>query len=278
LSTVSTGGFCIRNDNLESYHSFGIESIVVIFMLLGSLHFALYYSFLRGQWRRFKDPELFTYLLTIFFFGALLVYNLMGVSVQTLHGTHETLSFKRALETGFYQLVSAISSTGFTLGDYDDWPFFSQGILMLAMFLGGMSGSTAGGLKMVRAYLLTGLVKNKMEQVLRPETVRAFHLGATPIQSQVATTIFTYFLLVVVGTICGTLVYLFAGMDPETAFSMSASMINNSGLAFRAAGPLGSAALLTPFYQYFSCFLMVIGRLEFFVICILFLPQFWRPR
>ena len=278
LSTLSTGGFSVRNDNLAAYGSRATEWVVFAFMLLGSVNFALYYYALRRQFRRLADPELFTYICLLLFFSALIVWNLAGKTIGLLDGNKEWLSAFDAVRLGLFQLVSAITSTGFILANYDTWPFLSQTLLLLAMFLGGMSGSTAGGLKAIRVYLLGGLLKNRLETVYQPEAVRFFHVGKMAVSGTVAATVLNYFLLFVLTTVVGSLVFLLQGLDPSTSLSLTACMVGNVGLAFGGAGPTETAALLSPWGQFFSCFLMILGRLEFFVLIILFIPEFWRRK
>ncbi len=141
LSTISTGGFSVRNDGLLAYQSASTDWVVILFMIAGSINFSLYFHCLRRKIYRIYEPEFFTFILTLIA-GSTLMTALLW------HAKRGMASLSEALKNGIFHAVSAQTSTGFAISDYDLWPFACQVLLLTLMFFGGMSGSTAGGIKM----------------------------------------------------------------------------------------------------------------------------------
>ena len=167
FSTLSTGGFSMHNENIAYYQNTHIEWIILIFMLLGSLNFSLYYHLLKGKFYRLFNSELIAYLLLVAILGIFVVYQLVGSPDISIQGENVgRYSFAKALRIGFFQLVSTQTSTGFFIDPYDLWPYPVQVLLLIAMYLGGMSGSTTGGMKIIRIQLLFQLAKSKIESIL----------------------------------------------------------------------------------------------------------------
>ncbi len=277
FSTLSTGGFSIKNASLAAYKSPTVEWIVLLFMILGSLNFTLYYYTLRGKIYRLNDPELILHLVFLVFFASFITLSLIGAPKNTLLGEAAgTYSSSDAFRYGMFQSVSALTSTGFSTINYDLWPYLPQVLLLIAMFVGGMSGSTAGGIKTVRFYMLFKIAQYKIESLFSPETVRSFRIGGKEVDLQASTLSLVFFATIIAISTAGVLLYLIDGIDPETALGLVACMVNNTGLSFRAAGPLESCAFMSDFSLGLSAFLMILGRLEFFALLALLIPAFWR--
>ena len=277
FSTVSTGGFSVHNENVAYYHQAATDWVILLFMILGSINFSLYYYWLKGKFYRLFEPELIGFLASLVVLGAFVVWNLKGTSLWTLG--EEFLghySFSEALRIGFFQLVSAQTSTGFFLAHYDTWPFTIQLVLLIAMYLGGMSGSSAGGIKIIRFQILFQIAKNKIESIFRPKTARIMHIGHKEIDTASALSILCFFFIAMVVSTLATFLYVCDGIDPETALGLTACMVNNTGLAFRAGGPTSTMAFLSPFSSYLSSFIMILGRLEYYAVLVVLIPAFWK--
>ncbi|MBU6446822.1 MAG: TrkH family potassium uptake protein, partial [Verrucomicrobia bacterium] len=267
FATLSTGGFSVRNESIASYHSIATEWIVVLFMILGSINFSLFFHILRFKFFKVYVPDFFLFL-AIAFAGSI------AVSLFLV----PDLGFGSAFRFGIFQAISAQSTTGFFSANYDLWPFAPQILLLLLMFVGGMSGSTAGGIKTPRFYIAYKILLHRLESIFRPDSVRKLYIGKSEVDDKNALTVLTFFCMVVFFVVVGALLFIFDGIDPETAVGLIASFLNNAGLAFRAAGPMETATFLPPFSKVLSTFWMLLGRLEFFVVLLLFLPTFWKNR
>ncbi|NGX62233.1 MAG: Trk system potassium uptake protein TrkH [Chlamydiae bacterium] len=278
LSTISTGGFTPVNGGIASFNNPYTDWIIVIFMILGSISFAIYFVCMRGKFSRLKDPELRAFLLIILFSAIVSTWQLVGKAQEMLIGESTgTYNFWEAFRFGTFQVVSAQTSTGFTTANYDLWPFSVQVLMLILMYVGGMAGSTAGGLKVVRQQTFLKIMKGKIESIFRPDTVRATRLGNAIIDHKTATTVLCFFMVAAYLAIASLFVFvLFAKIDPETSFSTVSCFLNNVGIAFRMGGPTETFAFLPGWGKLLGCFLMIAGRLEFFALLIAFVPAFWK--
>ena len=268
LSNISTGGFSVRNDSIASYQSSATESIVLLFMILGSINFALYFHILRLKFFRTYVPDFFLFI------GSALI----GTILVSIFLIGEPLDWKEAFRQGSFQALSVQTSTGFITANYDRWPFASQMFMLILMFVGGMSGSTAGGIKTSRFYILYKIVLHRLESLYRPDSVRKLKIGQSEVDDKNALTVLSFFCIVAFFTVLGIVALVLDGIDPETSFGLIACMMNNVGVGFRAAGPTDSLGFLSNFSKLLSTGWMLLGRLEFYVILLLFLPTFWKNR
>jgi trk system potassium uptake protein TrkH len=231
----------------------------------------------KGKFYRLKDPELILYLLIVLVGGVIVSYSIVGASRMNLDGLYDgVFSVKEAFRYGFFQTISLQTSTGFVTTNYDIWPYFPQVILLIMMYLGGMSGSTAGGIKVIRHYMLFRISQYRVESIFRPESVRVFKVGGAEVSTQVGSMVFIYFLILIAISTLATLFFVFDGSDPETALGMVACCINNVGAAFRMASPLGSFAFLSDASLIVASLIMIMGRLEFFAFLAVLVPAFWK--
>ncbi len=276
FSTISTGGFSIRNAGLAAYNSVSVEWIVVIFMVLGSINFSLYFHCLRGKIYRIYEPEFFSFLLSLLFSSLLMTWILWESPKILFHGADGLFSFFEALRYGTFQAVSAQSSTGFALANYDLWPSACQVLMLILIFIGGMSGSTAGGIKMARHCIIFRVVIHKIESIFRPNAVRCIKIGNREISDKTALTVLIFLGILIAFAVTGTFLMVLDGVDPQTAMGLVASMINNAGVSFNGAGPTESCAFLSNFSKLISVIWMLLGRLEFFILLVLLVPAFWR--
>ncbi|NGX54446.1 MAG: Trk system potassium uptake protein TrkH [Chlamydiae bacterium] len=279
FSTLSTGGFTPKNGSIGSFNNPYTDIVVMVFMVLGSISFSIYFFCLRGKFRRLNDPELKAFLIVVALASLFAAWNLSGLSATSIGGPEGSLfHFWEGLRYGAFQIISAFTSTGFVTANYDIWPFAIQLLMLILMFVGAMAGSTAGGIKMIRSQMLFRIIVDKIETIFRPDTVRTYRVGATTIDNRAAMTVLCFFMVVVILTITSTFLLVIDGVDPETSISTVACWINNVGIAFRMGSPADSFAFLTNFGKILGSFLMIAGRLEFFAVLIAFVPAFWRTK
>lgn len=278
FATVSTGGFSIRNTNIAYYQNPFTDWIVILFMILGATNFTIYYHALRGKFFRIYQPELWAFLGVIFLSCGVSTWYLVGTEKVLLsNAASEIFSFTEALKHASFQVVSSLTTTGFSTANYDLWPFPIQAIMLLVMFIGGMSGSTAAGLKIVRVYILFQIARTRVENLIKPQTVRQLRLGQQEINNDIMLSVLTFFWVTASLSALGTLCFICDGIDPGTAIGMVANLINNAGLGFRMAGPPAeSYAFMSHFSLVLSSLLMLLGRLEYMVLLAVLVPAFWR--
>lgn len=278
FGSISTGGFAIHEESIAYYQNGATETIVLLFMILGSLNFSLYYYILRGKFYRLYEPEFLLYLTLLIGATLFVTWQLTGTPsqslVQSLNGEpSHPMSLFEALRAGAFQIVASLTTTGFMTADYDKWPYVVQVVMLLLMFVGGMSGSTSGGMKTMRLLLLFKIARHKVESLFQPNAVRAIKVGEREIDFSVAQMVLCFFLILIAVSVLGIFLYVWDGVDPETALGLVSSMVNGTGLTFRI---VDSCAFLSDFGMGLSCLLMILGRLEFFAILALLVPSFWR--
>lgn len=264
FSTLATGGFSVLNQSIGGYHNAATEWVVILFMILGSISFSLYYYLFQGKFYRIYQPEFLVFIAVIIVFSALMVFFLGDFEKGD--------SFRSAI----FQLVSAQSSTGFFTKNFDVWPYTTQLLLIIAMYIGGMAGSTAGGLKIIRLIILFRSAQYRAESIFRPEQVRIFKVGDREVEPNVALSVLCLFLIAMGLSTLSTFLYVADGIDPETSLGLTACMLNNTGMTFRMASPEFSCAFLSDFSLMLSSFLMIFGRLEYYAVFALLVPAFWR--
>ncbi len=276
LSTIATGGFVATNAGLASYDSHSLELALELFMLLGSISFVMHAHLLRLRLLRLKDSELLTYLSVIFCAIALTTSNLWHRPISLLDPSQGVFHFGEALRVGAFQALSAITSTGLSNSNYEVWPFPAQMLLILLTFIGGMSGSTCGGIKISRHMMAVRATLHKVESIFRPETVRTFKMGQREIPQSTVMTVLIFICLAIASTLLGTYLLMLEGIDPKTSFGLIASFINNAGLSFGGPDPSYPPNFLSSFGKMVAVLWMMLGRLEFFAILVLFVPAFWK--
>jgi trk system potassium uptake protein len=267
LSNVSTGGFTVRNGGINSYHSLATEGIIAAFMIVGSLNFLFYSQLIQKKFPRAFIPEL------LLFLGIALVGSLL-ISLFLI----PTYPLSTAFRLGIFQAIASQTSTGFYTTKYDLWPFAPQMFMLLLFFVGGMSGSTTGGIKTSRFYIAYKILIHRLESIFRPDTVRKLYIRNSEIDDKNALTVLSFFCIVFSFTILGAILFILDGIDPETSLGITSGLVNNVGLFFRAASPPETLAFLSPFSKVCSIFWMLLGRLEYYVVLLLFLPNFWKNR
>jgi len=260
FSTMGTGGFSTRNASVGSFGMPAVEWTCTAFMLLASLNFAVYYRLLSGRHSEVRrDSELRAFLLIV----AAAVSVAAAVEFEGLSRLGETL---RRVS---FQVASILSTTGFMTDDYLSWRPAAQAVLFALFFVGGCSGSTAGGIKVVRWTVLAKQLRNEMRRILHPHQVFTLKLNGVPGREEVvpvvASFVFAYFALAAATTFAGTL----AGLDVFTALTAALSMVGNIGPAFGSLGPAGNVGPLPAPLKCFYAFAMLAGRLEIYTLLIL---------
>ncbi|MDB2613838.1 TrkH family potassium uptake protein [Chlamydiales bacterium] len=277
FSTISTGGFVTTPGNIGYWQNSNTEWIIILFMICGSINFSLYFFCIKGKFYKLYDIEFILLILISTGISLFAAYQLIGQPQVLLDGAiAPNYTFTEALRTGAFQLISAMTSTGFSTANYETWPYEIQTLMLIVMYVGGMSGSTAGGLKIIRHIVLFKVSQTKVEILFRPETVRHIKVSGKEIDTSMAINVLCYFFLAIAISVLGTFIYLLDGIDPETSIGLMSCMINNTGIAFRQAGAMHSFAFLSDTSCILSSFWMLLGRLEFFAILVLLIPAFWK--
>ena len=273
FGTLAGGGFSTRQDSIGAYHSLSIELTVIVFMVIGATNFALHYQVLRGKpLNLLRDVEWRVFV-------GVLAGATVAVTINLLAQDREAYpTLGRALRSSSFQVVSIMTTTGYTTQDFNLWPGFSKLLLIMLMFVGGCGGSTAGGIKVARLVILVRASLLRLERVFRPQTVRALRVGGTVLSEDMVHAVTGFFVLYVAVFLVGSLIVAASGADTVTAFSSVAATLNTVGPGLNKVGAIEHYAHLAPAAKVTLSLCMVMGRLELFAILVLFVPAFWRAR
>lgn len=267
FATMATGGFGTKNASIGAYDSAFIHWVCTIFMILAGFNFSLYYRIYKG-----KFSDLLANTEAKVYLGVVVTVSLLVTLVLLpSYGT-----FGKALQYASFQVASILTTTGFATADFDQWPQLARGFLFLLMFVGGCSGSTGGGIKIIRHVVLFKQAGNEMRRLLYPRGVFSVHLngkvGRKDVVYGVAGFIYLYLLLVMLVT----LVVASSGADLTTSLTTSLVTVGNIGPEFGLVGPTWNYAFFPGYVKLVCSFAMIAGRLELWTVLILFKREFWR--
>jgi len=266
FGTAGTGGFGVKNDSIASYSPY-VQNVCTVFMLLFGVNFSIYYLLLLRRFREaFADEELRLYIGVVL--GSIL---LITLNIRGLYA-----SIWDALRHASFQASSIMTTTGFATCDFDLWPSFSKGILLILMMFGACAGSTGGGFKIARVLLVLKGIRRNIAQVLRPQKVQVIRVNKTPVDEAVVAGTNAYLCAYVVIVIVSFLLISLDGFSITTNISAVLSCFNNIGPGFDAVGPSCNFSIYSPLSKLILTANMLAGRLEIFPILALFSKSLWK--
>lgn len=271
MTSLSTGGYSTRNANIAHWNSPYVDYVILIAMCAGGMKLPLFFFALKGDFKPFRnDEETRWFLLYMLVFTAITVgwlfYNGLETGFRDVENT---------VRKGAFQVVSLMTTTGFTTTGYSRWGDFYQLIVIFLMLICGCGGSTSGGLKMGRALILVKNMLNEFRRQTHPSAVLPVRVSGRAISQDVIYRVhifaLAYFLLIGFSW----LFLLINGLTFEEALATSVSAISNVGLSLGSLAN-GCVSDISPLSKWYISFLMMVGRLEIFTVLTLLLPGFWR--
>ena len=281
MSTMATGGFSAQNASIGVAPA-AVQIVIVVFMVLAGVNFGLYYQLIHLRFKRvLTDPELRLYAGILLVASIVVVLAIATKPIATTSSPEPMpASWGQALRHGVFQVVSILTGTGFCTADFDRWGLVPKAVLLGLMFAGACSGSTGGGIKVIRILIVVKLMVAEIERVFRPHVVRTVRVGRLTVDSDQKVATLVYIVTIAALFVAGTaLILIFEqrnGCSFTTAATASAATLNNVGPglagvgATRNYGGFGAASKIT------MSILMVLGRLELYAILVLLAPRFWR--
>lgn len=270
LATMATGGFSYFHDSLISFDSVFVEIIAIVFMLISSMNFSLYYKIWRGDWTAFKDDTEHRYYLAMLAVAAVfIIINLTWTGYMSLPDS---------IRHGIFQAISIGSTTGFASDDFNKWPEFSRYVLFLLMFVGGCSGSTAGGIKISRIVILLKASWAELLRTLHPRIVYSIKMGNRVIEPEIVGNITRFFFLYILVFMVLTILISMTGLSIMDSMGLIAACMSSVGPAFGIVGPTATYGDISTFGKIISICAMLLGRLEIFTLLIILRPDFWRDK
>ena len=268
FSTIATAGFSTHDASIGHFDSALIESIIIFFLFIASMNFALHFLALRRASTQayLNNPELRLFAILLVSISALITLLLWQQDVYD--------SFWASLRYALFQAISYTTTTGFATADVYLWPGTLPLLMILISGLGGCAGSTTGGFKIVRIYLVSKQGLRELKRLIHPRSVVPLKLGGRTLNPEVANAVWGFVSLYIVCIVLLTLVVSSFEKDLVTSISVVFSAMNNLGPALGEAGLNWSG--LTQTTKWLMSFAMLLGRLEIFTVLVLLTPTYWR--
>jgi trk system potassium uptake protein len=268
FGTMATGGFSTRNASIAAFPSPFVQWVIVVFMFLAGVNFALHYRVIFHGWRVYRNNREFLVYVTLIGLASVLIYALTAGRTGQ-HG-------EEAVRNAVFQVVSIQTTTGFITADYELWPFAAQMLLFLLMFVGGSAGSTGGGMKVLRLYLLGKFVIAELNRLIHPHAIIPVRVRQQTIPRDVVTNVIGFSVLYIVIFAIGALLVTLMGFDMPTSFGAVAATLGNVGPGLGDVGAIDNYSAFPAIGKWLLSFFMLLGRLELYTVLILFAPAYWR--
>jgi trk system potassium uptake protein TrkH len=270
FSALSLGGFSTYDASIGHFKSLPIELVLIVFQVLAALNFATHFLAYsqRGVRAYFRDAE----AKAIF---GVLAASCVGIAIfLCVQDTYE--DFPTALRHATFNVVSVATDSGLHTDDYSHWPIFAPMWMMFLSCIVASSGSTGGGIKMIRTLVLAKQANRELNQLVHPNMVRPLKVGGTVIANRVVFAVLAFVFLYFMSIVTLVFVQLGSGLDFMTSFSSIIACINNAGPGLGQVGPGSNYGVLNVFQTWVCAAAMLLGRLEIFTILVLFTPTLWR--
>jgi trk system potassium uptake protein TrkH len=269
MTTVSTGGYSVYDDSLAHYESSPILLIASLFMVAGSLPFALYIQVVRGRFKRFFQDEQVRGFLSFLAVTILLLTSWLAYSSDE--------NILNSFTAASFNVVSIVTTTGYVSTDYMLWGSFGFVVFLCLMFVGGCSGSTTGAIKIFRFQLAYRLFKANMQHLLHPHGIFPLKYNETIVDFDIVRSLVAFSLAFFSIIGLSTLLLALTGLDPITSLSGSITAISNVGPGLGPViGPAGNFSALPDSAKWILSIDMILGRLEIMTVVTVFSLRFWR--
>jgi trk system potassium uptake protein len=269
MTTLSTGGYANYDSSFGHFASPMIDWIAVVFMLAGSLPFVLYVRMFHNEPMAILRNSQVRALL--YFVASLIV----GMTLW-VHDT-QAIPMADALRLVAFNVVSVVTTTGFATTDYNLWGSTAVIVFLVITVVGGCTGSTAGGIKIMRFEIMILTARAQVKRLIHPHQVAVFSYNDAPVTADVQISVAVFSTLFFVSIALGTIALNALGLDFITSLSATATAISNVGPGLGdMVGPAGNFAGLPDAAKWLLAIGMLVGRLELFTVLILFHPAFWR--
>jgi trk system potassium uptake protein TrkH len=269
FSTLATGGFSTRNSSMAEMSPF-IQWVTILFMYLAGVNYALHFRAATGRLVYLRDEE------WRFFTTVLVVSAIVVTALNLIAGSSS--GPQSAVRDGLFQVLAITTTTGYVSADYEQWVPGARMVLFALFFVGGMAGSTSGGVKALRVMVLLKAVGNELRRHLHPRAVLVSRVNDKPLKAEVAARIVGFVILYLLLCLAGALALALTGIDPLTAIGGSIASVGNVGPAFAGLGPTDNYGWMSSQGLFVLTFLMLVGRLEIYTVLLLFHPELWKSR
>jgi len=270
FSVMSLGGMSSHDASLGYFNSVTLEIIVMVFALIAGISFSTHFMAFR-----MRNLLAYRFDTEIRWYFGVLGASIVGLTFYLLYqGVYPT--FPEALRFAAFNTVSVATTLGFSTTDFNAWPYFAPlWMLFLSSFIAS-SGSTGGGIKMLRAMLLYKQVYRELIKLIHPRAEVHTKVGQQAVPSKIIYAVLAFLFIYVASIIILSFILAASGLDVFTAFTAVVAMVNNTGPGLGQVGPASTYAVLNDFQTWVCSFAMLLGRLEFFTLLVVLTPVFWR--
>ncbi len=281
MSNIASGGFSSKNESIGFWNDNPlIQYIIIFFMFLAGTNFVLIYFGLTGKFKKiFQDTEFkwyVSFICAFVFISTLILFFKVNLTSTEVYHPEVLGKFESSFRHSLFQVVAIVTTTGFVTGDFISWTPFLTMLFFGIMFLGGSSGSTSGGVKVLRHLIL---IKNgflEFKRSLHPNAIFPLRHNNDVVEKPIIIHVLAFFILYLILFIIGAGVLSALGLDFVSAIGGAASSLGNVGPALGTLGPISTFDSLPEIGKYWCAFLMLVGRLELFTVLIFFTPYFWK--
>jgi len=271
FGTVSTSGYSPKNASIGFYNSAYFDWVIILFMFLGGMTFMLFYHIMKGNWKILKiNTEFRWYVGFLLFFCGIVSWLLWNDNIYA--------TFADSLRYATFQVMSILTTTGFTTADYEQWPQAAQMFLFAVCFIGACAGSTTSGIKVIHYVLIWKFMVIAIKQIfLKPSLVKVIKMNTQPVDTTIVNLAICYFIVNIFMVLAGgCFMVLVDDMDYLTGMSSVIATLMNIGPGFGLVGPSENYAFISDVGKWFLSWNMLVGRLEMFSALVIFYPSFWK--
>lgn len=269
LSTMSTGGYSTHDASIGAWSSDYVKLVVTIFMFLGGVNFALIYRLATGRPKAVWGNEIFRWYVRLVLIGTLLLFIMLLIR-------HKELTADNLIIDPLFQTVSTITSTGYTVTNFEQWGSFAMMLMIIYMFFGACAGSTTGGAKLDRIVTANKFIRNEIYRCIHPNIIKGIDVSGKVLPWEVVNKALAFLALYLTIIVIGALLLTAIGIPFFDSLFSSFSCTGNTGLGSGITGYGGSYDIVPPAGKWLLAALMLTGRLEIFTILVLFTPAFWK--
>jgi len=267
FSTISTGGFSTKNASMGAFDNAAIIWTTTLFMILSGINFLAHLRFLHKDYSGYKSEEIRYYIY---------IFLTLSTVLSLSHSFSSSMSIEESFRHSFFTIASVLTTTGFATLNYEEWGHFAVSIVFISMLIGGTTGSTAGGVKVIRYIILFKNMLTELKRVLHPNAILSIFIDNKKLKSSLLTSVAGFFTLYILTAVV-VMLYLYArGLDEMSSISTALATVGNIGPGFGMVGPVENYGFFSWYDKLVLSIAMIIGRLECYTLYLMLSKSFWK--
>jgi len=267
FSTISTGGFSTKNASMGAFNNAAIIWTTTLFMILSGINFLAHLRFLHKDYSGYKSEEIRYYIY---------IFLTLSTVLSLSHSFSSSMSIEESFRHSFFTIASVLTTTGFATLNYEEWGHFAVSIVFISMLIGGTTGSTAGGVKVIRYIILFKNMLTELKRVLHPNAILSIFIDNKKLKSSLLTSVAGFFTLYILTAVV-VMLYLYArGLDEMSSISTALATVGNIGPGFGMVGPVENYGFFSWYDKLVLSIAMIIGRLECYTLYLMLSKSFWK--